>query len=162
MSSAWEQGNGRASGPVLQSVFLAVLEHSVSLLHRISRASFSPPDLLPCCFFVCLSVSLSVTPVNQLSWTRTWTSIVINQLTWSFPLVIPISLPLSFPCYSNLAFLCPSVRFLLSNESTSDQLQQQQQRQKLRIKIKRKQVTTKYSHLMHPVVIKLSPLFLVE
>ena len=45
MSGASEQANGRANGPVLQSVFLAVLDHSenentyilcpISRLHRI-------------------------------------------------------------------------------------------------------------------------------
>ena len=35
MSSASERANGRASGPVLQSVFLAVLDHSEHVLSKM-------------------------------------------------------------------------------------------------------------------------------
>ena len=37
MSGASERANGRASGPVLQSVFLAVLDHSVVVATNIMR-----------------------------------------------------------------------------------------------------------------------------
>ena len=42
MSGASEQANRRASGPVLQSVFLAVLDHSVLEAHFNPREGVNP------------------------------------------------------------------------------------------------------------------------
>ena len=43
MSGASERANGRASGPVLQSVFLAVIDHSG---HKIFTLSYKPKSKL--------------------------------------------------------------------------------------------------------------------
>ena len=39
MSGASDRANGRVSGPVLQSVFLAVLDHSAAMKMHLRRAT---------------------------------------------------------------------------------------------------------------------------
>ena len=67
MSGASERAHGRASGPVLQSVFVAVLDHSVrySSLHRSDpRDIFS---LMPARSFLIIVVSYSSREKERLS-----------------------------------------------------------------------------------------------
>ena len=47
MSGASERANGRASGPVLQSVFLAVIDHSALSLSVLSLPLFCPSQPVP-------------------------------------------------------------------------------------------------------------------
>ena len=50
VSGASERANGRASGPVLQSVFLAVIDHSevVAMVFAFSRIPYIELCVTPC------------------------------------------------------------------------------------------------------------------